>query len=45
MIREVTILTCNREVIGSNLSTDTDYPDLGFRVFLQSLQTNAGTVT
>jgi hypothetical protein len=36
--------TCIREVFGSNLGRDTDYPR-GFLVFPESLQENAGIIT
>jgi hypothetical protein len=44
LAHEVAFIICVREVPGSNLGRDPDYPDWVFRGSLQSLQTNTGGV-
>jgi hypothetical protein len=41
---KVTLQTCLREMLASNLRWYTSYPDWGFSCFPQSLQVNAGIV-
>jgi hypothetical protein len=44
LAQAVTLVTCIREVLASNLGRNIDYPGCGFSSFLRSLQKNSWTV-